>query len=182
MAFRRERREMASEMIKNIIGYHLSSKQSMSEDGLEGKLSNSDDDPITMNSTISYLPSMNINDHVESVRRSICTLDKNDMLTDGFCESKSDSSFPWYENALVSVRNATAQLMDFAIDSNLNKSVATKLFRLVKNLLPISNALPATHTQILTVLGQVSLFHAKFYCNRCNKLCVTRSNKEICDN
>ena len=66
--------------------------------------------------------------------------------------------------------------------SNLNKSTATKLFRLVKNLLPISNTLPTTHTQILNVLGRISLFQSKFYCNGCNQLYITRKNKKICDN
>ena len=65
-----------------------------------------------MDPTTSYLSSMNINDHVESVPRSIYTLDKDDILTDDFCESKNYSSFSLYENALVSVQNATVQLMD----------------------------------------------------------------------
>ena len=105
VTFRRERREMELEMIKNIIEYHLSSEESMSDDGIESQLSNSSDDSIPMDSTTSYLPSMNIDDHNEPVSRSIYTLDKDDMLTDDFFDFKSDPSLPLYENARVFVRN-----------------------------------------------------------------------------
>ncbi|CAF4754280.1 unnamed protein product, partial [Rotaria sp. Silwood2] len=65
--------------------------------------------------------------------------------------------------------------MDFVMEANLDKSTTTKLFKLVKNLLPKPNILPTTNTQILKVLERVSLFRSKFYCNGCYELCITRA-------
>ena len=180
---RRKRRKMERTMVKNIIDYHIFSEESISDDSLVSSLSSSSDDLTTMDSTTSYLPSKTITDKEESVSRSVYTLDEDDILTDDdYCDSEHDSSVPLYENARVPVRNATAQLMDFVMESNLSKSTVTKLFRLVKNLLPASNTLPITHTQIFKVLGRVSLVQSKFYCNGCNQLCIMRNKKKTCDN
>ena len=143
--FRRERT-----MVKNIIDYHISSEESVS------LASSFSDDFTTMDSTTSYLPSKTITDKEESVSGSIYTLDEDDILTDDdYCDFEHNSSVALYENASVSVRDATAQLMDFAMESNFSKSTVTKLIRLVKNLLPVLNTSPITQTQILKVLGRV---------------------------
>ncbi|CAF4806087.1 unnamed protein product [Rotaria sp. Silwood1] len=169
-------------MIKNIIDYHLSSDESMTDDSLNYQSLDSSDNLTTTDYTASYLLSMNNDHYKESTSRNAYTLDEDDILTDDIFQCQNDLSLSLYDNARISVRNATVQLMDFIMESNLNKSTVTKLFRLVKSLLPLPNKLPTTHTQIFKVLGRVPLFQSRFYCNGCNQLCIIRNNKKICDN
>ncbi|CAF2156229.1 unnamed protein product [Rotaria magnacalcarata] len=120
--------------------------------------------------------------HNESSSRVDYIIDTGDLLDDDQCNFKYDLSKPLYDTARITVKKATSELMNFAVESNSDKSTTIRLFKLVKSLLPTSNILPTTYTTIMKSLEQLSLSQSKYYCNGCTQLCIMRKNKKICDN
>ncbi|CAF3329114.1 unnamed protein product [Rotaria sp. Silwood2] len=179
---RRERRLQMRNIVKSIMDNHVSSEESSSDDSIDYNSSRNILDSIQLDSTTSHATASQNDKFEESILQNTYTLDEDDVLMDDLFDCPQDLSPPLYNNARISVKNATYQLMDFVMEANLDKSTTTKLFKLVKNLLPQPNILPTTNTQILKVLERVSLFRSKFYCNGCYELCIRRGRKKICDN
>ncbi|CAF3003505.1 unnamed protein product [Rotaria sp. Silwood2] len=171
---RRERRLQMRNIVKSIMDNHVSSEESSSDDSIDYNSSRNILDSIQLDSTTSHATASQNDKFEESILQNTYTLDEDDVLMDDLFDCPQDLSPPLYNNARISVKNATYQLMDFVMEANLDKSTTTKLFKLVKNLLPKPNILPTTNTQILKVLERVSLFRSKFYCNGCYELCITR--------
>ncbi|CAF2890961.1 unnamed protein product [Rotaria sp. Silwood2] len=169
VVFRRQRRRKQREITKYIIDYHLSSEESTNDDIPDCNMSSNNDNSTPLDTT-TCLPSLQNDHYNEATSRIDYTIDDDEILKDDLFDCHSDLSTPLYDSAHITVKKATSQLMNFVIESNLDKSTTTKLFRLIKSLLPVSNTLPSTYNQIMKVLGQVSLFQAKYYCNGCHQL------------
>lgn len=92
-----------------------------------------------------------------------------------------DSS-PLYVQASMTTCEAVSVIMKFCIQSNFDQQKTTKLFDLVKSMLPIPNELPITLKQIQKIFGKAPSSHTKFYCNDCLKLTTSRSGYHYCMN
>ena len=178
---RRERRQKQREAIRNIILNHLISEDS--DDNIS-TYSTTFNNNMSSSRPPSPEPSFTAQDYYDndSPVRNPYMLDEGDLWTDDPPKSMNDESLPLYKNARISVNSAITSLINFVTEHYLDKSAVTRLFKLIKSLLPTPNILPTTHKKILKSFGKVSLYNSKFYCNGCDQLCKTQGNKKVCDN
>ncbi|CAF1333588.1 unnamed protein product [Rotaria sp. Silwood1] len=79
----------------------------------------------------------------------------------------SDGSLPLYERTSITINKAVKSILNFCVDSNLDKLKLISLMHLIKSLLPVPNHLPTTFHQILKTQGKKPSSTTKLYCNKC---------------
>ena len=89
-------------------------------------------------------------------RQALYTPDDNDNMHSDVqtLEQSKDDSLLLYPNADVSTREGIAAILQFAIECSLSKLHTTKLFELIRSLLPTPNKLPATQAQVLKLFDR----------------------------
>ena len=97
-------------------------------------------------------------DDVDSGEDAWYQPDSNDNVHDDewtFGNLNDDSS-PLYPDAHISTKTGISKILQFSIACSLSKSHTSKLFDLIKSILPASNNLPTTQGQLLKLFDRRS--------------------------
>ncbi|CAF4905960.1 unnamed protein product [Rotaria sp. Silwood1] len=94
----------------------------------------------------------------------------------------SDGSLPLYERTSITTNKAVKSILNFCVDSNLDKLKLISLMHLIKSLLPVPNHLPTTFHQILKTQGKKPSSTTKLYCNKCLALTTLKGGQQFCTN
>ncbi|CAF2868197.1 unnamed protein product [Rotaria sp. Silwood2] len=76
-----------------------------------------------------------------------------------------DVTSPLYEQATVNIDKSVKRILNFCVDSNLDKLKVIALMHLIKSLLSVANHLPTTFHKILKAQGKISSSTSKLHYN-----------------
>ncbi|CAF1262823.1 unnamed protein product, partial [Didymodactylos carnosus] len=85
-----------------------------------------------------------------------------------------------FGNSINSIYDACFLITKFIQESNINKTVADNLLKLLSELLPSNNRLPRTMNKIHKVLNKKNYFYHHYYCTRCNNPIDIKINISTC--
>ena len=154
-----------------------------------------------------YLSASDSNNSAYVGRQASYTPDDNDNMHSDVrtLEQSKDDSLLLYLNADVSTKAGIAAILQFAIECSLSKLHTTKLFDLIRSLLPTPNKLPATQAQLLKLFDRppgkfllkvkavvfpialpvllILASSSRYYCNGCSQLIASNDClHRTCDN